>query len=209
MASAYGGVIGALTASLGLLHRQRSGRGQSFEVPLADAVMSAMALLIVSIEGQPQRYNYPLVDDTMMQTVFPILRDLRDHLHDKHIAGIVDYLKGRAAPGLNFYECSDGRILFVCAVDHIYQTRALLETIGVYDRVIAEGMIAEKPIQRTKPKVTVSTTRVNSVRIGGSACWKSFLPTSRPAPARNGKRCCAMPTSRLQSSKRTRNGWPT
>jgi crotonobetainyl-CoA:carnitine CoA-transferase CaiB-like acyl-CoA transferase len=145
MASAYGGVIGALTASLGLFNRQRRGCGQRFEVPLADAVMSAMALLIVNIEGQPHRYNFPPVDHTMMHTVFPILRDLREHLDDKHIDGIVDHLKSRAAPGLNFYECSDGRILFVCAMDHVFQTRALLETVGVYDRVIAEGMIAENP----------------------------------------------------------------
>jgi hypothetical protein len=27
-------------------------------------------------------------------------------------------------PALNFYECSDGRLLFVCAMDHVYQTRA-------------------------------------------------------------------------------------
>ncbi len=145
MASAYGGVIGALTASMGLFHRQRCGHGQRIEVPLADAVMSAMALLIVNIEGQPHRYNFPAVDNTMMHTVFPILRDLREQLTDNHVSAIVDYLKRRAAPALNFYECSDGRILFVCAMDHVYQTRALLETVGVFDRIIAEGMIAENP----------------------------------------------------------------
>ncbi|KPK28239.1 MAG: hypothetical protein AMJ66_10745 [Betaproteobacteria bacterium SG8_40] len=145
MASAYGGILGALTASLGLFHRQRCGRGQRFEVPLADAVMSAMALLIIRIEGQPHRYNFPPLDDTMMHTVFPMLRDLREHLTDQHIATITGYLKSRAMPGLNFYECADGRILFICAMDHVYQTRAFLQTVGVYDRVIAEGMIADNP----------------------------------------------------------------
>ena len=66
MASAYGGILGALSASLGLFDRQRNGRGQRIEVPLADAVMSAMALLIVRMEGQPQRYNYPPINDTMI-----------------------------------------------------------------------------------------------------------------------------------------------
>ena len=145
MASAYGGTLGAVAATLGLFHRQRSGSGQRFEVPLADAVMSAMALLIIRIEGQPQRYNFPPVDHTMMHTVFPILRDLREQLTDEHVAAIAGYLKGRAMPGLNFYECADGRILFICAMDHVYQTRAFLETVGVYDRLIAEGMIAENP----------------------------------------------------------------
>ncbi len=145
MASAYGGVLGALSASLGLFHRQRGGSGQHIEVPLADAVLSAMALLIAKIEGQPARYNYPSIDHTMMDTVFPILRDLREHMSEEHVASIVSYLKSRAMPGLNFYECADKRLLFVCAMDHVYQTRAFLETVGVYDRAIAEGMVNENP----------------------------------------------------------------
>jgi len=169
MASAYGGVLGAVTASMGLFHRQRSGRGQKFEVPLADAVMSAMALLIVRIEGQPARYNFPPVDHTMMHTVFPILRDVREHLTEEHLAGIRTYLKSRTMPALNFYECADRRVLFVCAMDHVYQTRALLETIGVYDRVIAEGMIAENPYSET--------SEGNNIYNGGelSSHWRKRL----------------------------------
>jgi crotonobetainyl-CoA:carnitine CoA-transferase CaiB-like acyl-CoA transferase len=62
MASAYGGVHGAIAASMGYLHRIRCGQGQFVEVPLADAVMSAMALLIMDVEGQPQRFDLPPVD---------------------------------------------------------------------------------------------------------------------------------------------------
>ncbi|MCZ6774076.1 MAG: CoA transferase, partial [Proteobacteria bacterium] len=145
MASAYGGILGALSASLGLFHRQRGGKGQRIEVPLADAVMSAMALLIAKIEGQPARYNFPSVDHTMMDTVFPILRELREHMTEDHVARIAGFLKSRAMPGLSFYECADSRLLFVCAMDHVYQTRAFLETVGVYDRAIAEGMVNESP----------------------------------------------------------------
>ncbi len=169
MASAYGGVLAAVSASMALFHRQRSGRGQQIEVPLADAVMSAMALLIVRIEGQPARYNFPPVDHTMMHTVFPILRDLREHLSEEHLAGISAYLKGRTMPALNFYKCADGRILFVCAMDHMYQTRALLETIGVYDQVIAEGMVAENPYSEA--------TQGNDIYHGGelTAHWRARL----------------------------------
>jgi crotonobetainyl-CoA:carnitine CoA-transferase CaiB-like acyl-CoA transferase len=145
MASAYGGVLGALSASLGLFHRQRNGMGQRIEVPLADAVLSAMALLIGKIEGQPARYNFPSVDHAMLDTVFPILRELREHMTDDQVARIAAFLKSRATPGLNFYACADSRILFVCAMDHVYQTRTFLETIGVFDRVIAEGMVDESP----------------------------------------------------------------
>jgi crotonobetainyl-CoA:carnitine CoA-transferase CaiB-like acyl-CoA transferase len=59
LASAYGGVHGAIAASMGYLHRLRSGIGQHIEVPLADAVMSAMALLAINIENQPVRFDRP------------------------------------------------------------------------------------------------------------------------------------------------------
>ena len=102
MASAYGGVLGALTASLGLYHRQATGQGQRLEVPLADAVMSAMALLIAEIEGQPWRYNFPMVDHVMMDMVFPIFRDLRDHMTDGHVTKVAEYLKSIGHHGAEF-----------------------------------------------------------------------------------------------------------
>ena len=149
MASAYGGVLGALTAALGLHHRQATGTGQRLEVPLADAVMSAMALLIADIEGQPWRYNFPMVDHVMMDMVFPIFRDLRDHMTDDHVSMVAEYLKSIGHPALNFYEASDGRILFVCGFDHVYQTRMFMQVTGVYDRAIAEGMVCDTPFSES------------------------------------------------------------
>ena len=145
MASAYGGVLGSLAASLGLHHRQRTGRGQHIEVPLADCVMAAMALLTCKIEGQPSRYNFPTIDNAVLDLVFPALRELRGHLTEEHVAQVGEYVSGHANPTINFYECADGRILFVCAPDHVYQNRAFLQVLGVYDQVIAEGMVSETP----------------------------------------------------------------
>lgn len=145
MASAYGGVLGSLAASLGLYHRRRTGRGQHIEVPLADCVMAAMALLTCKIEGQPSRYNFPTIDNAVLDLVFPALRALRGHLTEEHVAQVAEYVRGHANPTINFYECADGRILFVCAPDHVYQNRAFLQVLGVYDQVIAEGMVSETP----------------------------------------------------------------
>lgn len=103
MASAYGGILGACTASLGFYHRLRTGIGQRFEVPLADAVLSAMALLIVEVEGKPSRYNFPPLDHTLMDTMFPILRDVRDHLSPEHVAKIAAYLRTMSSPMVNTY----------------------------------------------------------------------------------------------------------
>ena len=145
MASAYGGVLGALAASLGLYQRHQTGRGQRLEVPLADAVMSAMALLICKIEGQPSRYNFPTLDNAVLDLVMPALRDLRGHMTDDHVAKITEFVRSHANPTINFYDCADGRVLFVCAPDHVYQNRAFLQVLGIYDRVIAEGMVSETP----------------------------------------------------------------
>lgn len=145
MASAYGGVLGSLAASLGLYRRQRTGRGQHIEVPLADCVMAAMALLACKIEGQPSRYNFPPIDNAVLDLVFPALRDVRGHLSADHLERIAEYVRGHANPTINFYECADGRVLFVCAPDHVYQNRAFLQVLGIYDRVIAEGMVSETP----------------------------------------------------------------
>ena len=145
MASAYGGIHGAVTASMGLYHRERSGQGQRAVVPLADAVLSAMGVLIMKIDGLPERYNVPMIDNAMLHTVFPILRELREHLTGEHIGRIAKYLKTRAVSGVNFYECADGQVLYVAVPDHTYQVRAFLETVGVFDRAIAEGMVAGNP----------------------------------------------------------------
>ena len=202
MASAYGGVLGSLAASLGLYRRQRTGRGQHIEVPLADCVMAAMALLTCKIEGQPSRYNFPTIDNAVLDLVFPALRDLRGHMNEDHVARIAEYVRGHANPTINFYECADGRILFVCAPDHVYQNRAFLQVLGVYDRVIAEGMVSETPY--------VEHDAGNNVNKGASLtpAWRERLIEliAKAAKARPAKeweammRAANVPASMVQTS---------
>jgi crotonobetainyl-CoA:carnitine CoA-transferase CaiB-like acyl-CoA transferase len=147
MASAYGGILGAVTASLGLYHRLATGKGQYFEVPLADAVISAMALLIAKVEGQPSRYFFPPIEAGMQEVAFPILKEISDHLSEAHVGRLLDYVRSFASPMQSIYEAADGRLVFVNANDHMYQTRALLSTLGVFDKLIAEGMVAASPYE--------------------------------------------------------------
>ena len=202
MASAYGGVLGSLAASLGLYHRQRTGRGQHIEVPLADCVMAAMALLTCKIEGQPSRYNFPTIDNAVLDLVFPALRELRGHLTEEHVAQVAEYVGGHANPTINFYECADARILFVCAPDHIYQNRAFLQVLGVYDQVIAEGMVSETPY--------VEHDAGNNVNKGASLtpAWRKRLieliaAAAKTRPAKDWEammRAANVPVSMVQTS---------
>mgnify|MGYP001162367992 CR=1 FL=1 len=157
MASAYGGILGAATASLGFFGFQRNGLGQRFEVPLADAVMSAMALLIAKLDGAPDHYDFPALDKDISRVMMPILRDLRNSLSNEHVEQIQKFLRANARPGFNTYECIDGKLLFVCASDHITHVRAFLEVTGVYDRLIAEGMTAESPFNESKAGTNINS----------------------------------------------------
>ena len=149
MASAYGGILGAVSASMALYHRQRTGQGQFVEVPLADAVMAAMALLIAEVEGQPSRYNLPALDNDVLHGIFPALRDLRAHMTPEQVAQLTAYVGSHGSPGLRSYACADGRKIFVCAADHVYQTRTFLQVIGVLDKAISNGMVAGSPFSES------------------------------------------------------------
>ena len=90
--------------------------------------------------------NFFKIDDSLQGLLKLYLpNDLREHMTGEHIGRIVDFLKSGGSPGVAFYECSDGRILYPTASDHVHQYRALLQTLGIFDRAIAEGMVLESP----------------------------------------------------------------
>ena len=147
MASAYGGVHAAVAAVVGLLHRIQTGDGQQFEVPLADAVISAMALLAMDVQGQPQRYDLPPIDKAMTDVAFPILRSLHGQLTPAQRSHLQAYLGKYARPQFANYRCADGRMIFINAVDHILHSPACLQVLGLLNRFVADGMIVGSPYQ--------------------------------------------------------------
>ncbi|NPC59322.1 CoA transferase [Caenimonas soli] len=149
MASAYGGVHAAIAAMVAFLRRLQTGHGQQVEVPLADALMSAMALLAMRIEGQPQRFDLPAIDKAMTEVAFPILRDLSAHLTSEHRTTIGQYLQRFAKPLFSHYRCADDRQVFVNALDHVHHSRACLEELGILNTLIAEGMVLANPYEES------------------------------------------------------------
>lgn len=147
MASAYGGVHAAIAATMGLLHRLNTGIGQRIEVPLADAALSAMALLAMEIEGQPRRYDLPPIEKAMTEVAFPILRELQDHLTEPQRQQVRDYLARFARPQFGNHRCADGRLIFINAVDHVHHARACLDTLGVLNELLAAGMTFRTPYE--------------------------------------------------------------
>lgn len=145
MASAYAGVHASIAATLGYLHRLNTGTGQRIEVPLADAVLSAMAIHMMEVEDRPARFDTPPIDKVMTEVAFPIIRDLSDHLSAHHSDAITAYLNRFRNPLVGNYTCADGRLLFVHATEHISQTGNFLRALGLLDWLISEGMVLASP----------------------------------------------------------------
>ncbi len=147
MASAYGGVHAAIAATIGFLKRLKTGTGSHVEVPLADALMSAMAVLIMKVEGQPQRFDLPPIEKAMTEVAFPIIREHFDEIGEAGHEAIQSYLAKFRRPQFGNYVCSDGKMVFINAVDHVHHARSCLEVLGILNDLLAEGMIVGSPYE--------------------------------------------------------------
>lgn len=175
MASAYGGVHAAIAAMMGFVHRLRTGQGQRIEVPLADALLSAMALLIMKIEGQPRRFDLPPIDKAMTEIAFPILRDLQSQMSEEHHARIRSYLATFGRPQFGNHRCADGKYIFINAVDHVHHAKACLEVLGLLNELVAEGMVVGSPYEEGGQGNNISYSA------GLSAHWVARLQSAMAA----------------------------
>lgn len=144
-ASVYGAVHGALAVCLALLAREEHGAGDVIEVPLAAAGASAMGSAAMQISPQPPRYDLPEWPRIISRLAMPTLRSLLARLPvslQKRIAARAD----AALPALMAsYRGADGRLLSIFAVDHDRIPRLLLETMGLWQRLEAEGLGDRNP----------------------------------------------------------------
>lgn len=147
MASAYGGVHAAIAATMAYLRRLQTQVGCHVEVPLADALMSAMAVLIMKVDGQPQRFDLPPIDKAMNEVAFPIFREMSDDMSEAGRTAINAYLAKFGRPQFGNYLCSDGKMVFINAVDHVHHAKACLDVLGILNDLVAEGLIVGSPYE--------------------------------------------------------------
>ncbi|UPJ26319.1 CoA transferase [Bradyrhizobium sp. CW1] len=132
LASAYGTMLAVSAALLALQARERSGVGDQIEVPLACAVMEGLAYNSISIDQLPLRYKSPREREIARRRE----SGLPMNLSYQETQELLD-------PFARNYKCKDGRMFFVLCSAHKHHTRRCLQVLGLYDELLAEGLVEE------------------------------------------------------------------
>ena len=129
LASAYGAVLGAGAVTLALAQRGDDGRGDAIEVPLAAALMEGLAYNSQRVEAYPERYKSNREKEIERRRAVGAPMDAS-----------YDALQELLDPFYRNYECSDGRRLYVVSASHVAHPERVLRALGLWDRLVAEGL---------------------------------------------------------------------
>lgn len=148
LSSAYGTMLAASAAVLALQSREKTGLGDQIEVPLAAAVMEGLTYNSILIDGYPERYK--------TQREREIERRRRDGLpmdvQYRELQTLLD-------PFYRSYRCKDGRMFYVVCPSHKNHAKRCLQTLGLYDALVAEGLTEEEdtylPVSEWKSDVSL------------------------------------------------------
>lgn len=142
--SVYGAVQGAIACNAALFARAASGEGVALEVPLAAAAAMAMSSIYMQVEGAPAHYETPNLPKIAKSVILPLLGRYWRKSPERQNRF---YAKVQTAvPALmSAYPCSDGRQLYVFAIDHAQMATRLLDILGLLNAAQAFGFITANP----------------------------------------------------------------
>jgi crotonobetainyl-CoA:carnitine CoA-transferase CaiB-like acyl-CoA transferase len=129
LASAYGALLGAMAVGAALTARERKGRGDHIEVPLASALMEGLVYNSMEVEGYPERYKSPREREidrrrAAGEPLNLVYADLQDFLD----------------PFYRSYLCADGRPIYVVSASHRSHVHKTLEVLGLLEAARAAGL---------------------------------------------------------------------
>jgi crotonobetainyl-CoA:carnitine CoA-transferase CaiB-like acyl-CoA transferase len=134
LASAYAATLAATAVALALFDRERSGRGDVIEVPLAAALFEGLAYNVLHMEDYPDRYKS--------------LRELE--IERRRGAGEAmdmsyDDLQEFLDPFYRSYDCADGRKFYAVCSSHVAHPVRALKVLGLWDEMQAAGIPRVNP----------------------------------------------------------------
>ncbi len=138
LASAYAATLGATAALLALFDRERSGRGDVIEVPLAAALFEGLAYNNMRVEGYPERYK------SLREREIDRRRAAGEPM-DMAYGDLQEFLD----PFYRTYLCKDGRPFYVVCASHVAHPVSALKALGLWEEVEASGMPRVSPYQAT------------------------------------------------------------
>lgn len=129
LGSAYATTLAASSVVLALQAREKTGRGDSIEVPITAALMEGLSYNSYVIEGLPERYK------TMREKEI-------EHRKANNIPMNLSYedLQEYLDPFYRTYKCADGRLFYCVCPSHRNHAKRALQVLGIYDELRAEGL---------------------------------------------------------------------
>ncbi|TGK23311.1 CaiB/BaiF CoA-transferase family protein [Leptospira kmetyi] len=169
LASVYAAVHGAIAISAVLLKREKTKLGEWIEVPLLSALMSAMGSTVLHLKKQPARYDIPPIPRVLSRLVIPLLRRRIKGKSVEAKEAIYDKASNLLPPFMRSYNCSDGKKLYLFAMDHRKMPIKLLNNLSVLEKLEQEGLV------RTHPYISRRNDR-NLLDVGTlGRKWKSRI----------------------------------
>jgi crotonobetainyl-CoA:carnitine CoA-transferase CaiB-like acyl-CoA transferase len=154
LASAYASVFGALSVVLALRARHRRGRGDFIEVPLAAALMEALAYNSMWLEDMPKRYTSLREREIARRRAAALPMNLTH----RELQSFLD-------PFYRTYMCRDERPFYVVSVSHVTHAERALKVLGIWDELVAAGIPRGDPYRpiRSWPNGVDSTIKAYPV----------------------------------------------
>lgn len=148
LASAYGTMLASSAVVLALQSREKSGRGDHIEVPLAAAVMEGLCYNSIKIDNYPVRYKTQREREIERRRAQSLPMDLG-----------YEALQDLLDPFYRSYRCKDGRMFYLVCPSHRSHAKRCLQTLGVYDELVAMGLQEEEdtylPVSEWKSDVSL------------------------------------------------------
>jgi crotonobetainyl-CoA:carnitine CoA-transferase CaiB-like acyl-CoA transferase len=126
LASAYGGVLGAVAAMTALAAGER---GRTIEVPLATALLEGLVFNALHLDEVPERYLGFREREIGRRRQDGIPFDLS-----------YDDLQELLDPFYRSYRCADGRPFYVVAAGHAQHPEKTLRLLGIWQELVAAGL---------------------------------------------------------------------